>query len=131
MRSNPRSRGQAINHAYRFWITRKSVVPDTCDHQVAARYGWQYSGEPTAYQHWLDIPDQFKHKVAKPGDLAFWSGGSSGAGHVAIVARRPGLIFSSDLPVWGRVGRVAVSLPRTKWGLSFLGYADPVFPNAG
>ena len=58
-----------------------------CDHVMALAYGWSASGSTTAHAHWLAIPAADKHpgdSNVPAGGLAFFSGGSSGAGHVMI-----------------------------------------------
>lgn len=101
-----------------------------CDHAVALWYGLDHSGQPSARQHWLNIPSSRKYPGAThfpEGALVFYGVVSSGYGHVAI-ADGKGFIWSTDILRAGKVDRVPWRLVYTKWGLPLLGWSDPVFP---
>lgn len=55
------------------------------------------------------------------GVLLMWTGGSGDHGHAAYCLGN-GQMVSTDLPIRGQVGRVAISQARVKWGLTFVGY---------
>lgn len=57
-----------------------------------------------------------------PGVACYWSGGAHDNGHAAVSAGN-GWLYSTDLPYMGRVGKVPITEPHTRWGLTFLGYA--------
>lgn len=116
---------QAIKNAVA--TTRYAV--GMCDNFVAKMYGYSSSGYATAASHWAGIPVTEKH----PGDtnppagaLVFWSGGSSGAGHVAI-STGGGNIISTDYPRSGMVSATTLSSISNGWGEHYLGWSVPVF----
>lgn len=109
-----------------------------CDHAVAVAYAVGHSittasAEPTAVGHWSDIPRNRKHpddRLPAKGALLFWSGGSQGAGHVAIyMGKRK--IATNDIFGYGGYYIARVLSIHARWGLTYLGWADPVFPHLG
>lgn len=56
------------------------------------------------------------------GVACYWTGGAHDYGHAAVSAGN-GYIYSTDLPYTGKVGKVPITTPHTKWGLTFAGYA--------
>jgi hypothetical protein len=64
------------------------------------------------------------------GALAFWTGGSGGAGHCTIGAPESETIFSTDYPTKGFVGHTTVDEINSHWtDLQFAGWAKAYFPN--
>lgn len=57
----------------------------------------------------------------QPGSVAYWGGGSKGAGHAAFVVER-GLIWSTDILRTGKVDKVHYSRINTDWNLPYLGW---------
>lgn len=100
-----------------------------CDQFVARMYGFDSSGYATAVKNWQATPANLKHPGdwnAPAGALMYWSGGSTGAGHVAISLGN-GSIISTDATGPGVVGQVPARLPTDKWGHPYLGWAFPFF----
>jgi len=100
-----------------------------CDHFVASCYGYVGSGYPTAYAHWLGIPPAHRTPDGPNpphGALVFWKGGSSGAGHVAIVVGDR-QIASNDIIRDGKIDLVPLGTITAKWGQEYLGWAQPYF----
>ena len=61
---------------------------------------------------------------------AFWTGGSSGAGHCTIGAVEADTIFSTDYPNKGFIGHTTVGDINAHWtDLTFAGWAKAYFPN--
>lgn len=58
-----------------------------------------------------------------PGAPVFWTGGSHGHGHIAIMDVG-GYIISTDAPSNGRWGRVPLSWPAQRWGHRYVGWAE-------
>ena len=122
------------------WAQREDLstglTPLECDHAVAVAYtpghSWDnsYSNEPTAYQHWLDIPSNRKHlndTQAPAGALMFWQSGQDG--HVAL-SMGDGTVATTDMPGGGDYSIVPFSAFAKNWGMTdYLGWTDPVFPN--
>lgn len=70
--------------------------------------------------HVAGTPDDKKLSGWTLGALVFYEGGEYG--HVAICAEDSGVIFTTDLPNKGKVGRVDVNAPVKDWGMTLLGY---------
>lgn len=107
----------------------KSWTVGMCDQFVARMYGFDSSGYATAVKNWQATPNNLKHPGdwnAPAGALMYWSGGSTGAGHVAISLGN-GSIISTDATGPGIVGQVPARLPTDKWGHPYLGWAFPFF----
>lgn len=100
-----------------------------CDEFVAKMYGYESSGYSTAVSNWQGTPGSLKHPGdwnAPAGALMYWSGGNTGAGHVAISLGN-GFIISTDATGPGTVGQIPASTPTDKWGHPYLGWAFPFF----
>ncbi|WP_461296380.1 C40 family peptidase [Streptomyces harbinensis] len=133
---NPRSPVEAIAAARKAagqtgWYRR-------CGQFVAEAYGYAYSGSATANAQWnrlhaagLTHPDD----TAPPaGALLFYETGDP-AGHVALYLGDD-LVASNDvMDSFHGEGKIAVvrrgELTDGLWRLRYLGWAEPVFPNAG
>lgn len=103
--------------------------PGMCDKWVASYYGYSSSGYATAIAHWNAIPVTDKHPNdvnAPAGALVFWSGGSSGAGHVAL-SLGGGKIVSTDYPRSGITSATTIDAISNGWGEHYQGWATPVF----
>lgn len=83
------------------------------------------SGAPTAIAAWKAVPSKLTHSWynAPAGVPVFWSGGSTGAGHIAI-ADGTGKCWSSDILREGHVDLVPITLIAAKWGLHYLGWSE-------
>lgn len=116
---------QAIAKAKSF----KSYAVGMCDRFVAEAYGFSSSGYATAVKNWQGTPTSLKHPGdwnAPAGALMYWSGGSTGAGHVAISLGN-GSIISTDATGPGTVGVIDARVPTNKWGHPYLGWTTPYF----
>jgi hypothetical protein len=100
-----------------------------CDEFVARMYGFGSSGYATAVANWQQTPGSLKHAGdwnAPAGSLMYWSGGSTGAGHVALSLGN-GNIISTDAHALGSVGTIPARTPTDKWGHPYLGWTYPYF----
>src|SRR5581483_1677380 len=116
---------QAIQNALK--TTRNAV--GRCDEWVAKYYGFSSSGYATAIMHWNSIPPTQKHPGdtnAPAGSLVFWSGGSTGAGHVAL-SLGGGRIISTDYPRSGITSTTTIDAISNGWGEHYMGWSQPVF----
>lgn len=103
----------------------KAIDHGRCLVFVRNLYGLPADGnEPTAIAGWHEA--KYKH----PGDSTppagvpvWWSGGTTGAGHVAI-SIGSGRIISSDIGPGGTVAEVALTEIHSKWGLTYLGWSE-------
>ena len=99
----------------------------TCDHLVALAYGFGSSGSTTAYVHWTQIPAKYKHAGATnvpAGGLAFFSNG--GSGHV-MISIGGGTFISNDIHGNGSYTTTTIAQIKSKWGQTYLGWAQPWF----
>lgn len=98
-----------------------------CDHFVGRAYGYAHSGFATAAAHWAASPGKRKDGVPPAGALVFWTGGRTGAGHVAI-SLGGGMIASTDILRSGKVDVVSIEYLNARWGnLQYQGWANPYF----
>ena len=100
-----------------------------CDNFVANMFGFTSSGYNRAIDNWNAVPVASRHlgdTNAPAGALEFWSGGSTGAGHVAI-SDGAGNIISTDQPTSGKVSTVPQSTISNTWGETYLGWTPPMF----
>jgi hypothetical protein len=107
----------------------KTWAVGMCDNFVANMYGFSSSGYATAVKNWQATPANLKHGGdwnAPAGALMYWSGGSTGAGHVAISLGN-GNVISTDATSAGVVGTISARTPTDKWGHPYLGWAYPYF----
>lgn len=119
------SAAQAIAKAKSF----KTYAVGRCDEFVAMVYGFGSSGYATAVKNWQGTPESLRHPGdwnAPAGALMYWSGGSTGAGHVAISLGN-GSIISTDATGPGIVGVIDAKTPTAKWGHPYLGWTVPYF----
>lgn len=119
------SPSQAIKNAMN--TTRNAV--GMCDRVVASYFGYSSSGYATAIVHWNSIPPSSKHPGdtnAPAGSLVFWSGGSTGAGHVAL-SLGGGKIVSTDYPRSGITSATTIDAISNGWGEHYMGWSAPVF----
>lgn len=110
----------------------KSWPQGMCDNFVANMYGYTASGYHTAQEHWDLTPATDKHpgdSDSPAGSLVFWSGGSQGYGHVAL-SDGTEHVWSTDIGGPGTVTLVPVSEIEESWGLTYLGWALPVFQDS-
>lgn len=129
---NPRSVGQALA----WYAAQVPKAPDVqwingCDGLCAEAYGYAYSGEPSARQHWNSIPASSKTATqdvenAPVGSLVFFA-----PNHV-VTSCGDGTCYSNDIVHMGSVDRVRINnITNGAWHLTALGYAPPIFPHAG
>jgi hypothetical protein len=77
-----------------------------------------------------DAADAWRNAIGKhPDDKhpprgapIFWTGGSSGHGHICLA--RGNDMRSTDIPNSGKVGNNDGSFPRKQWGLTYVGWAE-------
>ena len=81
-----------------------------------------YSTAAIAAEHATDI---HRDLGVPRGGFAFWTGGSSGAGHIAIGLGQ-GIVRSTDAGGPGRVANKPVEWFATNWHLTYVGWADNV-----
>ena len=80
--------------------------------------------EGSAISAWHAAKHKHKHDTHPPAGVpVFWSGGSSGAGHVAVSLGN-GWIISTDQPYSGHVSKVKLSKIADDWGLHYLGWTE-------
>jgi hypothetical protein len=92
-----------------------------CLQEVRALYGIG-GGSPDATTAWNRAIG--KHtSTPPPGAPVFWTGGSHGHGHIAVMDHG-GYIISTDAPGSGRWGRVPLSWPAQRWGVRLAGWAE-------
>lgn len=109
--------------------TYNSVYDGKCDHDVALAYGFSASGSTSAHSHWLAIPSTYKHagdSNVPAGGLAFFSGGSSGFGHV-MISIGGGSFISNDIHGAGTYTQTTIAEIKSKWGETYNGWAQPWF----
>lgn len=127
---NPRTCAEAVTWAKNHETTSyHSDYAGRCDHVMALAYGWSASGSATAHDHWLAIPSADKYagdSVVPAGGLAFFSGGSTGAGHVMISIGN-GKFVSTDIHGSGTFTETTISEIKSKWGETYSGWAQPWF----
>jgi len=112
-----------------FCEATKSWAVGMCGQFCAAMYGYGFSGYNDAVTQWQQTPGTLRHSGATdapPGGLLFWSGGSSGHGHVAV-ADGAGGCWSIDISGAGTVSHVSVGTINARWGLPYLGWTAPYF----
>ena len=120
----------ASEKAKSYYDNNTPITPDECDHYCAVWYGLSHSGFSSAAEHWDKTPASYKLSGYEEGALAFWTGGSSGAGHCTIGSPKLDTIFSTDYPKKGFVGHTTVGDINSHWtDLKFAGWARAYFPN--
>lgn len=112
--SGPGTAAEAVATMKHWHDTNYGVGLGECLH--TCRTAWKLSGgENTAADQWNDTPPEHRHSGPAPfGAPVFWTGGSSGAGHVAI-SDGQGSVWSTDLPTEKRVGHVTVATVVKEW----------------
>jgi uncharacterized protein YraI len=127
---DPNTCGQAVTWAKNHVTSSyHSDYAGRCDHVVALAYGWSASGSTTARAHWLAIPSGYKHagdSNVPAGGLAFFSGGSTGAGHV-MISIGGGNFISTDIHGSGTLSQTTIAEIKSKWGETYSGWAQPWF----
>lgn len=129
---NPNSCAQAIAKASA--MTKQSCIwYQLCLGFTARAYGWNGSGEYSAYTHWQNLDRLgYTHpgdRNPPPGALVFWKGGGK-FGHIAL-AVGGGKIASNDIARHGCINIVDWDAPETQWGQRYLGWAPPYYPKGG
>jgi hypothetical protein len=124
---DPRTCAQAVSWAKSHVHSGyQSGYYNLCDHLVALAYGFSASGSYTAYDHWTQVPSQFKHSgstTVPAGGLAFFSGGS---GHV-MISIGGGKFISNDIHGNGSYTETTIAEIKSKWGKPYLGWTQPWF----
>ncbi|HEX3613673.1 MAG TPA: hypothetical protein VHU88_18435 [Sporichthyaceae bacterium] len=104
---------------------------------VGARHDWAHmclafvrtafklpSNEGSAIGAWRAARHKHRGDRRPPAGVpVFWSGGSSGAGHVAVSLGN-GWIVSTDQPYTGHISKVRLSTIANDWGLNYLGWTE-------
>ena len=95
-----------------------------CLRDVRKQYGID-AGSPTAIAAWNAAGNKNTHTWydAPAGVPVFWSGGSTGAGHIAI-ADGLGNVWSTDIRREGKFDLVPLAEIHNKWGLKYLGWTN-------
>lgn len=98
-----------------------------CDPGYCLKYTRTWHGiaskEADAADAWANATGKHAGDKHPPrGAPVFWTGGSSGHGHIAIA--RGNDMRSTDIPSSGKVGNDPGSWPRQKWGLKYVGWAE-------
>ena len=125
---NPKTCAQAVAYAKtRIHTNDLDSYEGWCDRINAQNYGWTASGSNTAYIHWTQIPASFKHAgdyQVPAGGLAFFK--SSGAGHT-MISIGDGKFLSNDINGFGSYTETTIAQIKSKWGQTYLGWAQPWF----
>jgi hypothetical protein len=82
---------------------------------------------PTAAAAWAGAKS--KHRTTNPADAPrgatlFWTGGSAGAGHVAIATGYRGRCWSTDIRRPGYFDKVPADEIAERWGMTFVGWTE-------
>lgn len=131
---NPRTCAQAVAWANDHLGTTSSAYTGYCDKYVAVAYGYSASGSATAAAHWSQVPSTYKHAGSRSvpaGGLAFFSGGSTGAGHV-MLSLGNGNFASTDVGSTGRYSaghynKTTIALIEDSFNETYLGWTQPWF----
>ena len=119
---------QALSYAQRAHASKRANWKNLCQRFVANCYGFPRGVYNSASEAWRRIPKQFKHpgeRNAPAGALYYWTGGSSGYGHVAL-SMGDGTMACNDAS--GRIMIRPNSYMFNYYGrLQFQGWADPYF----
>jgi len=126
------SSSRAVANALYYARKRTRFRAGWCDHVVALENGLAYSGYVTAAAHFHAVPTKYRHGTgtAPAGALCFWTGGSHGAGHVALSVGR-GYCASTDIVATGYVNIVPISLIHSRWGQTYVGWTDAYYGPQG
>lgn len=118
---------QAIATARSWSLSRRFVGVGQCLATVRQYYGVP-AGFPTAAASYAAA--DHKHLVSTGVDVprgapVWWTGGSHGAGHVAISVGG-GICLSTDWKEQGKIDYARIDEITSRWGLSFKGYTEEV-----
>lgn len=119
--------GEAIATARSWSKSRKFVGVGMCLATVRQYYGVP-AGVATAADSWQmsEHKRQVANGLACPrGTPVYWTGGSKGAGHIAI-SIGGGLCYSTDWKEAGKIDIARIDEITTLWGLDFKGYTFEV-----
>lgn len=119
---------RTVEEAIAYCASHLTTTPDGCQMECRTAYGVPSNGTPSAAADWK--ASKYKHATTDPmaiprGALVRWTGGSHGYGHVAIAVGN-GMCWSTDLPVRGRRGLVAIDSVHKAWGLSLVGWTEDI-----
>jgi uncharacterized protein YraI len=125
---DPKTCAQAVAYAKtRIHTNDLDSYEGWCDRINAQNYGWPASGSETAYIHWTQIPSSYKHAgdyQVPAGGLAYFK--SSGAGHT-MISIGDGKFLSNDINGYGSYTETTIAQIKSKWGQTYLGWAQPWF----
>lgn len=110
-----------VDHPSQDWYEK-------CQSFVRQALGFSQGTAPTAQAAWNDTESTggtvHKGDYNPPAGVpVYWSGGSSGNGHVALSAGQ-GYVYSTDINGRGTVALVPIMSIQQKWGLNYLGWAE-------
>lgn len=119
---------EAIATARKWSLARKWVGGAGLCLMTVRQYYGVGAGVPTAAASWA--MSDHKRRVASGVDCprgtpVYWTGGSHGAGHIAI-STGGGNCFSTDWKEAGRIDRARIDDITSHWGLNFQGYSFEV-----
>lgn len=123
------------NHMYDCPESDSTRCYRRCDHLAGEVWGYRASGYATAYVHWASMNARGKghpnDRNVPVGAIMFWrSDPSDDVGHAAVYLG-DGKIISNDVndPSKGYGGVYIVSADdiEKKWGMDYLGWADPIY----
>ena len=107
-----------VNHPTRDWFTYCLIFS-----RSAFGVGAQYPDATSAWTH-----AAYKHGVTGTPPLAvpiWWTGGSSGHGHVAV-STGDGNCYSSDIVTHGKISLVPITRIVRQWGLTYKGWSEDI-----
>lgn len=112
----------AANQMEKWHISGKTNVQGLC--LKTCREAWKINAKyPSAISAWNNTPKKHKHLDATKAPIGathFWKGGKFG--HIAIQSHKPGYVWSTDLLVKNRIGRIHLSVVEDKWNFKYLGW---------
>lgn len=112
----------AAGQMEKWHITGKTNVKGLC--LKTCREAWKIKAKyPSAISAWNNTPKKYKHfdiSKAPVGAAHFWRGGKFG--HIALQSDKPGYVWSTDLPVKNKIGRIHYTVVQDKWNYKYLGW---------
>jgi hypothetical protein len=117
----PYTRKQAVANALASFV----YSPGMCLQWTRLQFGVGPSA-PDATAGWAAATKRHPGDRNPPvGVPVWWTGGSSGHGHVAV-SLGGGKIRGTDSPVRGQIGTVPLDYPSGVWGLKYAGWSEDI-----